>query len=161
MTDFSTARRNMVDCQVRPSDVTDIRIIDAMLALPREAFVPEEQRALTYLDLDLDVSQKGPTKRYLIKPMVIAKMIQAAHNIKVSPAMVSTVLSQDRTRGGKPAKRGRPPKAAGGRGRKAGAAATGGGVSVDTLVRIKQLADEMGGVDQARKALDALSQILG
>ena len=78
MTDFSTARRNMVDCQVRPSDVTDIRIIDAMLALPREAFVPEEQRALTYLDLDLDVSQKGPTKRYLIKPMVIAKMIQAA-----------------------------------------------------------------------------------
>jgi protein-L-isoaspartate(D-aspartate) O-methyltransferase len=78
MTDFSTARRNMVDCQVRPSDVTDIRIINAMLALPREAFVPEEQRALAYLDLDLDVSQKGATKRYLIKPMVIAKMIQAA-----------------------------------------------------------------------------------
>jgi protein-L-isoaspartate(D-aspartate) O-methyltransferase len=68
----------MVDCQVRPSDVTDHRIIDAMLALPREVFVPEDRRALAYLDLDLDVSEKGTPKRYLIKPMVIAKMIQAA-----------------------------------------------------------------------------------
>jgi protein-L-isoaspartate(D-aspartate) O-methyltransferase len=68
----------MVDCQVRPSDVTDHRIIDAMLALPREVFVPEDRRALAYLDLDLDVSEKGAPKRYLIKPMVIAKMIQAA-----------------------------------------------------------------------------------
>jgi protein-L-isoaspartate(D-aspartate) O-methyltransferase len=68
----------MVDCQVRPSDVTDLRIIDAMLALPREVFVPEDRRALAYLDLDLDVSEKGAPKRHLIKPMVIAKMIQAA-----------------------------------------------------------------------------------
>jgi protein-L-isoaspartate(D-aspartate) O-methyltransferase len=68
----------MVDCQVRPSDVTNLRIIDAMLALPREVFVPEDRRALAYLDLDLDVSEKGAPKRHLIKPMVIAKMIQAA-----------------------------------------------------------------------------------
>jgi protein-L-isoaspartate(D-aspartate) O-methyltransferase len=78
MSDFSTARGKMVDCQVRPSGVTDLRIIDAMLALPREVFVPEEQRALAYLDLDLDVSEKGAPKRYLINPMVIARMIQAA-----------------------------------------------------------------------------------
>ncbi|MBS0529771.1 MAG: protein-L-isoaspartate O-methyltransferase [Proteobacteria bacterium] len=78
MSDFLTARRKMVDGQVRPSDVTDIRIIDAMLTLPREIFVPEDQRALAYLDLDLHVSQKGSPKRYLIKPMVLAKMIQAA-----------------------------------------------------------------------------------
>ena len=57
MSGFSTARQNMVDGQVRPSDVTDIRIIEAMLAVPREAFVPEDQRALAYLDLDLDVSE--------------------------------------------------------------------------------------------------------
>jgi protein-L-isoaspartate(D-aspartate) O-methyltransferase len=57
MSGFSTARQNMVDGQVRPSDVTDLRIIDAMLAVPREAFVPESQRALAYLDLDLDVSE--------------------------------------------------------------------------------------------------------
>ena len=79
MSDFSTARQNMVDCQVRPSDVTDLRIVDAMLAVPREAFVPERQRALAYLDLDVEVSEGGSARRrFLIKPAVIAKMLQAA-----------------------------------------------------------------------------------
>jgi protein-L-isoaspartate(D-aspartate) O-methyltransferase len=78
MQDFATARLKMVDGQVRPSDVTDLRIIDAMLSVPREAFVPEHQRALAYLDLDLDVGEGGPAKRFLIKPVVIAKMLQAA-----------------------------------------------------------------------------------
>ncbi len=68
----------MVDGQVRPSDVTDIRIIDAMLTVPREAFIPESQRSLAYLDLDLDVSEGGSVKRFLIKPAVTAKMLQAA-----------------------------------------------------------------------------------
>jgi protein-L-isoaspartate(D-aspartate) O-methyltransferase len=63
---------------VRASDVTDIGIIDAMLEVPREAFVPQSQRALAYLDLDLDVSEGGATKRFLIKPAVLAKMLQAA-----------------------------------------------------------------------------------
>ncbi|MFH1343454.1 MAG: protein-L-isoaspartate O-methyltransferase, partial [Pseudomonadota bacterium] len=78
MSGFSTARQKMVDGQVRPSDVTDIRILDAMLAVPREAFVPASQRALAYLDLDLDVSEGASAKRFLIKPMVTAKMLQAA-----------------------------------------------------------------------------------
>src|ERR1700757_1278726 len=78
MSGFSTARQKMVDGQVRPSDVTDLRILDAMLAVPREAFVPESQRALAYLDLDLDVGKAGAAKRFLIKPVVIAKMLQAA-----------------------------------------------------------------------------------
>jgi protein-L-isoaspartate(D-aspartate) O-methyltransferase len=78
MSAFSTARQNMVDGQVRPSDVTDINIINAMLEVPREAFVPESQRALAYLDLDLDVSEGAATKRFLIKPAVTAKMLQAA-----------------------------------------------------------------------------------
>jgi protein-L-isoaspartate(D-aspartate) O-methyltransferase len=78
MSDFSTARQKMVDGQVRASDVTDSRIIDAMLAVPREAFVPPNQRALAYLDLDLDVSGGDSAKRFLIKPMVTAKMLQAA-----------------------------------------------------------------------------------
>jgi protein-L-isoaspartate(D-aspartate) O-methyltransferase len=78
MSGFSTARQKMVDGQVRPSDVTDSRIIDAMLAVPRDAFVPESQRALAYLDLDLDVSEGGSGKCFLIKPAVIAKMLQAA-----------------------------------------------------------------------------------
>jgi protein-L-isoaspartate(D-aspartate) O-methyltransferase len=78
MSGFSTARQKMVDGQVRPSDVTDIRIINAMLAVPREAFVPESQRALAYLDLNLDISEGGSGKRFLIKPAVCAKMLQAA-----------------------------------------------------------------------------------
>ncbi len=78
MSDFSIARQKMVDGQVRPSDVTDARIIDAMLAVPREAFVPQDRRALAYLDLDLDVSEGGPAKRYLIKPVVMAKLLHAA-----------------------------------------------------------------------------------
>jgi protein-L-isoaspartate(D-aspartate) O-methyltransferase len=78
MSGFSTARQKMVDGQVRPSDVTDIRIIDAMLEVPREAFVPENKRALAYLDLDLEVGEGGAAKRYLIKPAVLAKMLQAA-----------------------------------------------------------------------------------
>ena len=78
MSGFSTARQKMVDGQVRPSDVTDFRIIDAMLEVPREAFVPQSQRALAYLDLDLEVSEGTSAKRYLIKPAVTAKMLQAA-----------------------------------------------------------------------------------
>jgi protein-L-isoaspartate(D-aspartate) O-methyltransferase len=78
MSGFSTARQKMVDGQVRPSDVTDIRIIDAMLEVPREIFVPQSQRALAYLDLDLEVSEGTSAKRYLIKPAVTAKMLQAA-----------------------------------------------------------------------------------
>ncbi|MDO9563482.1 MAG: protein-L-isoaspartate O-methyltransferase [Bradyrhizobium sp.] len=78
MSGFSTARQKMVDGQVRPSDVTDIRILDAMLAVPREAFVPASRRALAYLDLDLDVSEGESAKRFLIKPVVTARMLQAA-----------------------------------------------------------------------------------
>jgi len=78
MSDFATARQKMVDGQVRPSDVTDIRILDAMLAVPREAFVPASLLAMAYLDLDLDVSEGKSAKRFLIKPVVTARMLQAA-----------------------------------------------------------------------------------
>jgi protein-L-isoaspartate(D-aspartate) O-methyltransferase len=90
MSGFSTARQKMVDGQVRPSDVTDIRIIDAMLTVPREAFVPQSQQALAYLDLDLDldVGEGGPAKRFLIKPAVIAKMVQAADIKDTDDALV-------------------------------------------------------------------------
>jgi protein-L-isoaspartate(D-aspartate) O-methyltransferase len=88
MSDFSTARQKMVDGQVRPSDVTDLRIIDAMLGVPREAFVPENQRALAYLDLDLDVGEAGAARRFLIKPVVIAKMLQAAEIMETDNVLV-------------------------------------------------------------------------
>ena len=80
MIDFAAARRTMVDCQVRPSDVTDLRIIAAMLELPRERFVAPENADLAYLDLDVPVTAvtgSGQARR-LLKPMVLAKMVQAA-----------------------------------------------------------------------------------
>lgn len=79
MSGFSKARQNMVDGQVHTDDVTDPRILDAMLALPREDFVPVQKRPLAYLDLDLDVGEAGLAKRFLIKPQVTAKMLQAAN----------------------------------------------------------------------------------
>jgi protein-L-isoaspartate(D-aspartate) O-methyltransferase len=80
MTDFVAARRIMVDSQVRTSDVTDLRIISAMQALPRERFLPPEQADLAYLDFDVPVAAApaGGTARRLLKPMVLAKLLQAA-----------------------------------------------------------------------------------
>jgi protein-L-isoaspartate(D-aspartate) O-methyltransferase len=79
MPDYSAARRMMVDGQVRTSDVTDLRLIAAMLDVPRERFVPEERAALAYLDCDLAVTQgTARPQRFLLKPMVLAKLLQAA-----------------------------------------------------------------------------------
>jgi protein-L-isoaspartate(D-aspartate) O-methyltransferase len=77
MTDFAAARRHMVDGQVRTADVTDLRIISAMLEIPREQFVPQAAANLAYLDLDLPAAGQGGARR-LLKPMVLAKLIQAA-----------------------------------------------------------------------------------
>jgi len=78
MTDFAAQRRMIVDGQVRTADVTDLRLLAAMLELPRERFFPDEKASLAYLDLDTPVSAPGQPVRRLLKPMVLAKMIQAA-----------------------------------------------------------------------------------
>lgn len=77
MSGFATARQKMVHGQVRTADVTDSRILDAMLSVPREAFVPAAAQALAYLDLDLDVGA-GEARRYLLKAALTAKLLQAA-----------------------------------------------------------------------------------
>ena len=88
MSGFATARQKMVDGQVRTNDVTDTRILEAMLALPRELFVPESRRALAYLDLDLDVSEGDGAKRFMMKPQVIAKLLQAAEIVPTDKVLV-------------------------------------------------------------------------
>ena len=60
MIDFAAARRMMVDGQVRTADVTDPRLLAAMLDVPRERFFPEDKASLAYLDLDVAVSETGP-----------------------------------------------------------------------------------------------------
>ncbi|CAA0092645.1 Protein-L-isoaspartate O-methyltransferase [Starkeya nomas] len=77
MIDFAEMRRAMVDAQVRANDVTDLRIVAAMLETPRERFVPAPLRNFAYIDDDLLVKEGAPA-RYLMEPMVLAKLLQAA-----------------------------------------------------------------------------------
>jgi protein-L-isoaspartate(D-aspartate) O-methyltransferase len=74
MFDAANARRLMVEGQVRTADVTDTRVLDAMLALPRERFLPPSLEPLAYVDGDIPVARG----RSLLKPMVLAKLVQAA-----------------------------------------------------------------------------------
>jgi protein-L-isoaspartate(D-aspartate) O-methyltransferase len=80
MPDFAVARRTMVDSQVRTSDVTDARISAAMLELPRERFVAPGNAELAYADLDppAAAAKSGEPVRRLLKPMVVARLVQAA-----------------------------------------------------------------------------------
>ncbi|WP_370674903.1 protein-L-isoaspartate O-methyltransferase [Pleomorphomonas sp. PLEO] len=77
MVDFPALRTKMVDGQVRPNDVTDLRIIDAMGEVARENFAPEDQKSLAYLDRDLPLGN-GRAARVLIQPMVLARLLQYA-----------------------------------------------------------------------------------
>jgi len=74
MTDFDAARRSMVDGQIRPSDVTNYAVIEAMLWAPRERFVPKSRREIAYAGTEIEVAPG----RALIEPRVLAKMIEAA-----------------------------------------------------------------------------------
>lgn len=80
MSDYAVQRTNMVESQVRPSDVTDRRIIRAMLELPREAFVPSQMRSTAYMDEDLTLvrGDAGQHARAMMAPRVLAKLIQLA-----------------------------------------------------------------------------------
>ena len=71
--EFAQARKMMVDCQIRPTKVTDSRVLDAFGTIPREDFVSRHQRAIAYIDEDLPV----PGGRCMMEPMVLARMIQA------------------------------------------------------------------------------------
>ncbi len=85
MTAFELQRKNMVESQVRPSDITDRRIMRAMQALPRENFVGEDTRAMSYMDEDLPVGrlETGIQRRFLVAPRVLARLVQA---LEVDPA---------------------------------------------------------------------------
>ena len=73
MTDFVKHRQNMIDTQLRTNKITDERLLDALLKIPRELFVPEKLSARAYIDEDLNIGEG----RYLIQPMIFARMIQS------------------------------------------------------------------------------------
>jgi len=73
MSDFATRRVMMVDTQVRPSDVTKFPIIEAMLAVPREVFVPSSRREAAYVGENLDIAPG----RVVLEPRTLAKLLDS------------------------------------------------------------------------------------
>lgn len=73
MTDFAMRRSTMVDTQVRPSDVTKFPIIDAMLTVPRELFVPADKREAAYVGEHVRLG----ANRVVLDPRTLAKMLEA------------------------------------------------------------------------------------
>jgi protein-L-isoaspartate(D-aspartate) O-methyltransferase len=74
MTAFEAARAHMIESQLRPNKVTDERILAAFAKIRRELFVPEHLRPVAYIDEDLPLGDS----RYLMEPMVSARLLQAA-----------------------------------------------------------------------------------
>lgn len=73
MTDFAARRTMMVDTQVRPSDVTKFPIIDAMLSVPRELFVPREQAEAAYISENVPIAPN----RVVLEPRTLGKLLDA------------------------------------------------------------------------------------
>ncbi len=85
MEDHAEARRRMVDNQLKPNRITDRRVLAAMGAVPRELFVPPALRGAAYVDEDLPLGDG----RFLIEPLALAKLLQAA---RVAPHDVALVI---------------------------------------------------------------------
>lgn len=78
--DFEQQRIRMVDGQLRATDVNDVPIVDAMAAVPREAFVPPSWKALAYIDDDVEIApaREGRPARFLMKPSPFGRLLQLA-----------------------------------------------------------------------------------
>lgn len=87
MADFATARRMMVDGQVRTADVTDLKILAAFDDVPRERFIAPSKTALAYLDIDAPVADGSSTRR-MLKPMVLGKLLQAAEIVDTDRVLI-------------------------------------------------------------------------
>jgi len=74
MTEFGAARAHMIESQLRPNKVIDARVLDAFGGIRRELFVPDHLRVVAYIDEDLPLGGG----RYLMEPMVVARLLQAA-----------------------------------------------------------------------------------
>ena len=70
--DFAKARFNMVEQQIRPWDVLDFDVLDALSDIPREAFVSETQRPYAYSDAALPLPNGG----VMLEPRIVARLVQ-------------------------------------------------------------------------------------
>ena len=71
--DYAHARELMVEQQIRPWDVLDIRVLDVLARLPREAFVADANRTLAYTDVELPLGDG----RKMMKPVIEGRTLQA------------------------------------------------------------------------------------
>lgn len=76
--DRAYPRFNMVNCQLRPNGVGEVRLIQAFETVPMEAFVPPAIQALVYMDADLPLTQGSILKRWLLAPLTLGKLLQLA-----------------------------------------------------------------------------------
>lgn len=78
--DFALLRKRMVDGQIRTVDVTKLSVLAAFLTVPREKFVPEALKELSYVDESIPLTGGDANKigRYLMNPAALAKLLQAA-----------------------------------------------------------------------------------
>lgn len=72
--DYAAARSNMVESQLRTNKVTDVDLLAAFGSVPRELFLPQSRRGIAYVDEDILLA----ADRYLMDPMVLARLLQAA-----------------------------------------------------------------------------------
>src|SRR5271169_3292846 len=84
MTEFRAARAHMIESQLRPSKVIDARVLGAFAGIRRELFVPEHLRAVVYVDEDLPLGGG----RYLMEPMVAARLLQEAVIARTDAALI-------------------------------------------------------------------------
>ena len=76
-TSFDKARFNMIQQQIRPWDVVDQRVLNAMADLPREQFVPEAYHSLAYADIEIPLGEgQGQS---MLAPKVVGRMLQAVN----------------------------------------------------------------------------------
>ena len=69
------SRKNMVDGTLRPSQVTQDKVISAFLTVPREVFISKHLQNVAYIDDNVEVSKD----RFLLNPVILARMIQSAN----------------------------------------------------------------------------------
>src|SRR5450631_2971082 len=70
---MESAREQMIEQQVRASDVLDERILNTLRALPRERFVPDGWRDLAFADCEIAL----PGGKRMLRPMLVGQILQA------------------------------------------------------------------------------------
>ncbi len=73
MSDPTAARQIMVDSQLRARGISDPRVVEAMLCVPRHLFVPEPYRSQAYEDHPLPIGD-GQT---ISQPYIVARMLES------------------------------------------------------------------------------------